>query len=151
MTIDPNLMEVHSCLVEDYAPLIDYRTWRVASICPSEHNRAENVRLAERHNETDEVFITMRGHALLFVSEGQEGLTVLHTIDMAPLTAYNVKRGVWHTCVLGRDSVVLIVENCDTSRENSAYIDLPPEMRQQILMASESGALEAAECREARR
>jgi ureidoglycolate hydrolase len=132
LSISPRLLEIRSCIVQDYEPLVDYDQWRVAGICSSEHNRADRVKSVERHNETDEVFLLLAGRAFLVIGEGDLNVEAFHAVAMEPLTLYNVKRGVWHSCVLDPDSVVLVVENRDTSRANSDYLELPPELCQQL-------------------
>ena len=46
---------------------------------------------------------------------------------------YNVKRSTWHTILLSRDASVLLVENKDTGKHNSEYLQLLPEQRHPIL------------------
>ena len=52
---------------------------------------------------------------------------------MVPLTLYNVKRAVWHNVTFSRDATILIVENRDTSQENSDYCSLDTGQRAQIV------------------
>jgi len=135
LTIDPRLIEVKSCLVDDYLPLVEYGRWRVAAICTSEHNSAGAIGQMERHNETDEVFVLMRGKSVLFVATGQceRGIGKIINVEMEPLRVYNVKRGVWHACALGPDAVVLVVENSGTGRSNSDYSQLTTDQRRLVI------------------
>ena len=137
MTINPRLIEVKSCLVDDYSPLVECGQWRVAAICASEHNSADAIVQLERHNETDEVFVLMRGKSVLFAATGQceQGIGRITNVDMEPLQVYNVKRGVWHACALGPDAVVLVVENSDTGRSNSDYAQLMMDQRKLVMNA----------------
>lgn len=137
LTIDPRLIEVGSCLVDDYSPLVEYGQWRVAAICASEHNSADAIMQLERHNETDEVFVLMRGRAILFAATGQceWGTGRINNVEMEPLQVYNVKRGVWHACALGPDAVVLVVENSGTGRSNSDYAQLMTDQRRLVMDA----------------
>ena len=137
MTIDPRLIEVKSCLVDDYSPLVDSGQWCVAAICTSEHNSAGAIGQMERHNETDEVFVLMRGKSVLFVATGQceRGIGKIINVEMEPLRVYNVKRGVWHACALGPDAVVLVVENSDTGGSNSDYAQLMMDQRKSVMDA----------------
>jgi len=132
LAISPRLLEIRSCLVHDYEPLIDYGAWRVAAICSSERNAVDGVKSLERHNETDEVFLLLAGRAFLIIGEGDASVETFHAVAMEPLKAYNVKRGVWHSCVLDTDSVVLVVENRDTTHLNSEFLDLPSEICHQL-------------------
>jgi len=137
LTIDPRLIEVRSCLVDDYLPLVEYGRWRVAAICTSEHNSAGAIGQMERHNETDEVFVLMRGKSVLFVATGQceRGIGKIINVEMEPLRVYNVKRGVWHVCALGPDAVVLVVENSGTGTSNSDYAQLMTDQRKLVMDA----------------
>jgi hypothetical protein len=40
-----------------------------------------------------------------------------------------VKQGAWHNAFLSPDATILLVENKDTSRENSEYSPLTPAQR----------------------
>ena len=42
---------------------------------------------------------------------------------------HDVKQYVWHTILLRRDAMVLLVENRDTGKHNSEYASLSPEQR----------------------
>ena len=53
--------------------------------------------------------------------------------DMAPLTIYNVKRGTWHTHTLSKDASVLVVENSETTEDNSPFCPLTPEQTSGIV------------------
>ena len=135
MAIDPRLIEVSSCLVYDYSPLVDSGQWCVAAICASERNSADAIGQMERHNETDEVFVLMRGKSVLFVAAGQcgGGIGRIDSVEMEPLRVYNVKRGVWHACALAPDSVVLVIENSGTGRSNSDYTPLTRDQRRLVM------------------
>ena len=135
MAIDSQLIEVSSCLVDDYSPLVESGQWRVAAICTSEQNSADAIMQLERHNETDEVFVLMRGKAILFIATGQGewGTGKINNVEMESLQVYNVKRGVWHACALGPDAVVLVVENSGTGRSNSDYSQLTTDQRRLVI------------------
>lgn len=44
---------------------------------------------------------------------------MIQCVTLEPLKCYNVKKGVWHTHTLEKDSSVLIVENRNTCDDNS--------------------------------
>ena len=75
----------------------------------------ENQVKTERHMETDEIFIPVKGTATIVVGEEQ------HRIIMEPGKIYNVKRGVWHSYLANPGSVVMVVEKKGTGEENSEY------------------------------
>lgn len=99
--------------------MIDYKSWRVAILCYCEELEIKNLRTMQKHNETDEVFILLKGNCTLFVGGKGDRIYDIEGIAMKPLRLYNVKRGVWHTHTLDRKATVLIVENQDTCEVNS--------------------------------
>ena len=66
------LLDVKEYQGEGYRPVVDYGGWRVAVLNYIEELRADNLRAMQRHNETDEVFVLLRGRCILFLGEGQE-------------------------------------------------------------------------------
>jgi hypothetical protein len=126
MTIPETLLEIRQFSEQGYKPLIDYGKWRVAILRYIDELLPENINKMQRHDETDEVFVLLEGHCILFIGEGDEQLTRIHAQDMEPLKLYNVKRSCWHTHTLSEGTTVLIIENRDTSSNNSPEIDLTP-------------------------
>lgn len=115
-----------------YQPVVDYDHWRVAVLRYHPELLPENIGDMQRHDETDEVFVLMEGHCILFLGEGDESITCVNAVDMQPYKVYNVKRGCWHTHTLSKDARVLIVENRDTGDDNSPKIKLTSEQGQFI-------------------
>ena len=141
MTIPKNLLEVHTHSEAGYRPLVDFGAWRVAVLNFSDELRPEHINAMQRHNDTDEVFVLLQGQCLLFVGEGDdESVSTFYAQSMAPLTAYNVKKAVWHTHTLSPDAKVLVVENRDTTYDNSPFYALTDGQRQTLAqMAAEKG------------
>lgn len=119
MTISENLLEIREYTGVGYRPIIDYGAWRVAILRYHPELEPNAIHTMQRHDETDEVFVLLAGRCILFLAEGGDEVGAVHAVDMQPLKAYNIKRGVWHTHTLDEDAVVLIVENEDTSPSNS--------------------------------
>jgi hypothetical protein len=134
MNVPKNLLEIKEFKGVGYKPIVDYETWRVAILNFIDELLPENIEYLSRHNETDEVFILLKGHCILFLGEGDEKtITKLYATDMVLYRIYNVKRGAWHNHTLSRDAMVLIVENQDTTESNSPVIKLTEEHRNHIL------------------
>lgn len=125
--VDPSLLEVHNCRDEGFHPQVDFAGWRVALLNYIEHLRPENLKDMQRHDETDEVFVLLKGRCILFLGDGADEAGEIHAVDMAPNTLYNVKRGTWHNHTLSDDASVLVVENLGTTLENSPFCQLSPE------------------------
>lgn len=114
-----HLLEIHDCEGTGYQPLIDYDKWRVAILRYCDELLPERIFAMQRHNETDEVFVLLEGRCILFLAEGKDTIESIIGIDLEPQKIYNVKRCVWHSHTLNNDASVLIVENRDTTAQNS--------------------------------
>jgi hypothetical protein len=109
---------------EGYLPLVDFETWRVAVLKYCEDVRLENITTMQRHMETDEVFVLISGNCTLISAGCGEQVQEIEIIKMEQHKIYNVKKGVWHNHVLDEQGAVLIVENQNTSDNNSPVIQL---------------------------
>lgn len=112
-------IDVKSYLGEGYLPMIDYESWRVAILRYCEELEIQNLKTMQKHEESDEVFVLLKGNCMLFAGGDGEDIQEVSGILMEPLKLYNVKKGVWHTHTLDQEGTVLIVENRNTSNENS--------------------------------
>lgn len=131
--ISEKLLEVRDYTKEGYSPVFDYGAWRVAVLNYTDDLLPGNLSSMQRHNETDEVFVLLRGRCILFIGEGDENVTAVYSEDMKQFKIYNVKKTVWHTHTLSKKAMVLIVENRDTTFDNSPFCPLTDEHRQTIL------------------
>lgn len=128
-----NLVEISEYTGEGYRPLVDYGAWRVAILRYHPELDADVIRTMQRHDETDEVFVLLSGHCILFLGEGDDHITAIHAEDMRPFKVYNVKRGAWHSHTLSQDANVLIVENVDTTADNSPVVKIAPEHQAELV------------------
>jgi len=126
MTIPKNLLEVSQYTGEGYLPLVDFNSWRVAVLNYIDELLPDRLETMQRHDETDEVFVLLQGHCILFLANGDEMVEEVFAENLQPLKFYTVKRGCWHTHTLSKDAAVLIVENRNTNSENSPKVDLSP-------------------------
>jgi len=133
MSIDPSLLEIHTHTGPAFLPLVDYGAWRVAVLNFIDHLLPENLTDMQRHDETDEVFVLLKGRCILFIGDGKNEAGTIHAQDMAPLTLYNVKRGTWHNHTLSADASVLVVENRETTSDNSPFCQLTAEQTAAIV------------------
>ncbi len=136
--IDGSLLEVSAYTGIGYQPLVDFGAWRVAILRYHDELLPENLDKMQRHNETDEVFVLLAGHCILFLGQGTDQVTNIQAVDMQPLKLYNVKRAAWHTHTLSKDASVLIVENRDTVLENSPFVELSGAQRASLVQMTKS-------------
>lgn len=130
--MDESILQVVTLEGAGYAAVIDFESWRVARLNTSEQCRVESLSRMERHEQTDEVFVLLKGSAVLVIGDGGDALGEVSAHAMQPGTCYNVREGSWHACVVSDDTSVLIVENRNTSAENTAFIDITDDQKNDI-------------------
>lgn len=132
-TVSEKLLEVREHDKEGYLPLVDFESWRVAVLNYSNDLLPENISSMQRHNETDEVFVLLCGQCILFIGDGDKKVTDIFAENMQPFKIYNVKKSVWHSHTLSRDAKVLIVENRNTTFDNSPFFPLTGMQQKRIV------------------
>ena len=113
-----NELDILEYTGESYCRLVSGAKWTVAALNYAERFDEKNIVDLERHNLTDEAFVLLAGEAALLVGERAE------RVKMEPLKVYNVRAGAWHNIFVSRDARVLVIENADTSKDNTEYRDL---------------------------
>lgn len=108
-------LEIFEYNGEGYNPTMNFESWRVAIANFGEHFDEERYNYLERHLLTDEVFVLLSGEARLVIG------CDFSITAMQPGRIYNVKKGIYHALLMEKDAKVLIVENHNTSRENTEY------------------------------
>lgn len=134
---DESLLEIHDYDGYGYKPLVDYESWRVAMLRYDPELEANAIENMQKHLETDEVFVLLSGQCILFIGTGDNEVDTIYAREMQPFKLYNVKRGVWHSHTLSRDANVLIIENRDTSKDNSPRIELTKQQRKTLVALTE--------------
>ncbi len=137
MTVQKPLLEIETYDAEGYRPLVDYGAWRVAMLRYHPELLPRNIVDMQKHDETDEIFVLLAGHCILFLADGDTQPGAIQAHDMEPLKVYNVKRSAWHTHTLSLDASVLIVENRDTTLENSPKCGLSAAQRETLVRLTE--------------
>ena len=95
-------------------------------------NDIANINCLERHNETDELFILLKGRCtLMFANETENGLKI-EAVEMEPLKVYNIPRSLWHNTVTEHDTKLALIEDSSTGSANSDNLDLTAEQIQEI-------------------
>ena len=105
------MLEIYDWSGEGFAPLVFTESWQAALLNWEPLFDRHESRRDRKTQYTDEVFVLLRGRALLF-TRPDDG--ALQAVEMEAGTIYNVPAGVWHNLVATRDVSFLIVENRDT-------------------------------------
>jgi len=115
-------VETYRWTEQGYRPLVFSDGWMVALLNWEPIMDFEKATEIERHKETDEVFILLKGQAAMYV-DTKEGIQVF---GMQAGLIYNVTKATWHNLVATRDVAFLIVENRDTHLRDTETRKLGP-------------------------
>lgn len=106
---DASGIEVHAYTGDGFCILKEFEGWKVGFLRYSD--QFSGLTKLERHMETDEVFVLLEGSAILYTGSGQK--------HMKKNLLYNIPKGVWHHIVVSEDATVLVIENSNTTAENT--------------------------------
>ncbi len=100
--------------------VVESGTWFVGIKNWKPSNDAAEFDSIERHLETDEVFVLLEGACTLLVDatkdhNGKE----IQCIVMEKNKVYCIHSGVWHNTITSKDAKLILMENRNTSMENS--------------------------------
>jgi ureidoglycolate hydrolase len=113
------LIEIKNFNGFGYQVQVSFDAWRVAVLRYLDELKIENIHTMERHTATDEVFILTFGKAMLILGGNENLISDFHSVTMNIGEIYNVKKNTWHTVIMSEDAHIIIVENDNTSKDNS--------------------------------
>ena len=131
--MEEGLLQILDYQGEGYRPLVDFASWRVAMLLPELQRRPNAHYSMERHLETDEVFVLTKGDGTIIIGGNGPQPQDLAAQVMALGTIYNVRKGTWHTVSLSPHAAVVIVENRDTTKQNSEYAALTAKQQLTVI------------------
>jgi len=123
------IIDIYTWDEPGYQPLVFSQDWQVALLNADANCLLENLGRIERHNQTDEVFILLRGQSALLVKNEVE----ISLIDMQPGVIYNVPRSVWHTLLSSANATWIIVENRNTHLNDNEVRQMTFSEKEQFL------------------
>ena len=131
--MDESLLEIQDYDGAGFKPLIFSGGWRVAILRYLDELQPDRIDSMERHTETDEVFVLLRGRGTLILGGNGIKCEGVLSQSMEIGRIYNVKRLAWHTVLMSNDASVLLVENHDTDEHNSEYDKLTAGQRSRLM------------------
>ena len=99
-----------------------FENWKVAFITHAE--QYGELKIVKRHTQTDEAFVLVKGEATLFTADGDEPL---QTTVLQKEKLYVVQKNTWHHLKVSEDALLIVVENGDTSKENTESKEIKKE------------------------
>jgi mannose-6-phosphate isomerase-like protein (cupin superfamily) len=122
-------VEVHAWEQAGYQPLVFTPAWMIALLNWEPAMDLANAHEIERHVQTDEVFVLVRGQAALYTASPAG----FELIELQPGRLYNVTAGTWHNLLATRQAAFVIIENRDTHLQDTELRPLEAAERQQLL------------------
>ncbi len=90
-------------------------------------NDVTGIDCLERHNKTDELFVLVSGSCtLIYANETDKGYE-FEAVKMEPNKVYNIPATLWHNTITRKDTKMILIEDSNTSMENSNILSLNPD------------------------
>lgn len=112
-------MEKYTYLGDDFKAVLTTKDWKIGLLKYSQ--RFSSLCVWERHFKTDEAFVLLEGTAILYI-KNQDGSIEENIMQKG--TVYNVPQNEWHHIVVSKDATVMVVEDSDTSKENTEKVTI---------------------------
>ena len=90
-------------------------------------NDITGIDCLERHNLTDELFVLIAGSCTLLYANEVDGKLEIGAVKMEPNKVYNIPATLWHNTVTCKDTKMILIEDSNTSMENSDILNLSAE------------------------
>lgn len=113
---------VRSFRGEGYSVVQESESWKIAIMNYAERFSRFQPVILEKHFCTDECFVLLQGEAELLTIPGDDPQDIraqVETTTLLPNHVYCVEKGTWHHIWASEDSKVIVIENRDTSMENT--------------------------------
>lgn len=127
-----DLIEKYREPKEGYHPFLIREGWQVAQLNYMDELEVGNIDKLDVHYHTDEVFIVLKGKAVLIGAELKEAIPDLKVELMRPNIVYNIPKGTWHNIAMTEGCEVIIVEKSNTHLSDFEFFTLSPEKKKEL-------------------
>ena len=110
-------LQIETSQQEEYSRIHEFGEWAVAIVRDSEKYHLTPRGRMEKHPQTDQCFVLLRGSATLYI--GPE----MKAQPMETEYVYTIEHDTWYCFTTVPGTAILVVENADTTIENSVYWD----------------------------
>ncbi len=90
-------------------------------------NDVTGIDCLERHNKTDELFVLIEGSCTLIYANETDGDLKIEAVKMERDKVYNIPATLWHNTITQKDTKMILIEDSNTSMENSDILKLTEE------------------------
>lgn len=115
-----------------YHPFLIRDGWQVAQLNYMPEQEIGNIKKLEVHHLTDEVFILLKGKAVLITAK-IKGEEIEYDVElMQPNITYNIPVETWHNIAMEEGCEVIIVEKSNTHEGDYDFFELPVKKRMEM-------------------
>lgn len=117
-------IESYEVLEDGFHPFLIRDTWQVAQLNYIEDQNIKNISKIDIHYQTDEVFVLLKGKAVLIAVVFDDDTPFFEVELMKQNRTYNISKNLWHNIAMEEGSKVLIVEKSNTHLSDFDYFNL---------------------------
>lgn len=115
-----------------YHPFFIRDGWQVAQLNYMPEQEIGNIEKLDIHRSTDEVFILLRGKAVLIWADLKDNDIRFEAELMKPNITYSIPMGTWHNIALRKGCEIIIVEKSDTHIADYEYFPLSKDKQEEL-------------------
>tara|TARA_B100001057_G_scaffold247291_1_gene247664 strand:+ start:4394 stop:4837 length:444 start_codon:yes stop_codon:yes gene_type:complete len=119
-----NLIETYELREKGFHPLLIRDNWQVAKLNYLEDQNIRNIKKLDIHFNTDEVFVLLKGKAVIIAAVFENGIPVFEMELMEQNLIYNIPKNRWHNIAMEEGSEVLLVEKSNTHLSDFDHFNL---------------------------
>ena len=126
------LIEKYQITDNGYHPFLIRDGWQVAQLNYMPEQEIDNIEKLDIHHLTDEVFILLKGKAVL-IGATINGDDVQFEVEyMKPNITYNIPVDTWHNIAMGKNCEIIIVEKSNTHEGDFEFFRLSEEKKKEM-------------------
>ncbi|EAR02395.1 hypothetical protein [Maribacter sp. HTCC2170] len=126
------LIEQYQITDNGYHPFLIRDGWQVAQLNYMPEQEIGNIDKLDIHHLTDEVFILLKGKAVLISAEINRIDVQFEVEVMRPNIIYNIPVNTWHNIAMSTDCEIIIVEKSNTHEGDFEFFPLSDEKKEEM-------------------
>lgn len=129
------MIESYEIKDNGYHPFIIREGWQVAQLNYMPEQHIDAITRLDVHHETDEVFILLKGDAVLIAASIENGNVEYEMELMQCYRTYNIPKHRWHNIAMKEGCELIIVEKSNTHISDFEHFDLNKVQRKALRTA----------------
>ena len=126
------MIETYKIKENGYHPFLIREGWQVAQLNYMPEQHIDNIKKLDVHHLTDEVFVLLKGKAVLISAQIDREKVRFEVELMKPNITYNIPVDTWHNIAMEKGCEVLLVEKSNTHLGDFEFYPLNKEKKQEM-------------------